>query len=249
MSTVNDKITTELNSIIADRNTIRDTLCSEEWGKIGNLDDNLNSLATKISNIATYGKIEVDIRPGETYTIPQGYHRGTSVVTGLNDDYEETQRYKLYTPTENVTPMKSGTKAVTPPEGYYGLASVTVDKIPDPYHDVSGVTASASDVLPQYKFVDSTGKLQNGSMKRETEDRAIQLTPSNLTYEVPVGRYYDSGVGFQVRAETTSVTITPTAESQSIEATDGYFISHIDVDPIPSTYVYGYDILSKLEEI
>ena len=67
-----------------------------------------------------------------TYTIPKGYHSGSGKV-------------QLVLETKTVTPTKSA-QDVTPTAGKV-LSKVTVAAIPDKYQDVSGVTATAANVL------------------------------------------------------------------------------------------------------
>lgn len=111
-----------------------------------------------------------------TYTIPKGYHSGTGTV-------------KIVLETKTVTPTKSA-QNVTPTAGKV-LSKVTVGAIPDTYQDVTGVTASAADVLTGKKIVDTTGAVVDGSMPN---NGAISATIDGLTatsYAVPAG--YTSG--------------------------------------------------------
>lgn len=111
-----------------------------------------------------------------TYTIPKGYHSGTGTV-------------KVVLETKTVTPTKSA-QDVTPTAGKV-LSKVTVGAIPDTYQDVTGVTASAADVLTGKKIVDTTGAVVDGSMPN---NGAIAATIDGLTttsYAVPAG--YTSG--------------------------------------------------------
>ena len=111
-----------------------------------------------------------------TYTIPKGYHSGTGTV-------------KIVLETKTVTPTKSA-QDVTPTAGKV-LSKVTVGAIPDTYQDVTGVTASAADVLTGKKIVDTTGAVVDGSMPN---NGAIAATIDGLTttsYAVPEG--YTSG--------------------------------------------------------
>lgn len=120
------------------RNTIRAKLV--ELG-LAESSAKLEALATIISNIVNRGAVSVQIKEGETYTIPKGYHDGSGTVSGVAGGGD----YKLE-PTRSVTPTKQQ-QNITPASGFYGLEGVTVAAIPAIYQDVSSVTADAPDVL------------------------------------------------------------------------------------------------------
>lgn len=113
-----------------------------------------------------------------TYTIPKGYHSGTGTV-------------KLVVETKTVTPTKS-TQNITPAAGKV-LSKVTVEPIPDEYQDVSGVTATAGDVLDGTYFVDSTGALLEGSMPDNGTVNASIDGLTNTSYTIPAGKHSGSG--------------------------------------------------------
>lgn len=113
-----------------------------------------------------------------TYTIPKGYHSGSGKV-------------KIVLETKNVTPTKSA-QEVTPTAGKV-LSKVTVEAIPDKYQDVSGVTATAANVLDGSFFVDSTGAKVEGTMP---DKGAVSGSIDGLTttsYTVPAGYHNGSG--------------------------------------------------------
>ena len=113
-----------------------------------------------------------------TYTIPKGYHSGTGKV-------------KLVLETKTVTPTKSA-QDITPTAGKV-LSKVTVEAIPDKYQDVSGVTATAANVLDGAYFVDKTGALVEGTMP---DKGAVTATIDGLTttsYTIPAGKHNGSG--------------------------------------------------------
>lgn len=114
----------------------------------------------------------------KSYTIPKGYHSGTGSVS-------------VTTETKTATPTKSQ-QTVSPTSGSL-LSSVTVAAIPDEYQDVSGVTATAAQVLSGSKFVDSEGELVTGTM---TNRGASNLTFDGLTtasVTIPAGYHNGSG--------------------------------------------------------
>lgn len=113
-----------------------------------------------------------------TYTIPKGYHSGTGTV-------------KLVLETKTVTPSKTA-QDVTPTAGKV-LSKVTVEAIPDKYQDVSGVTATAANVLDGTYFVDSTGARVEGTMP---DKGAVTATIDGLTttsYTIPAGKHSGTG--------------------------------------------------------
>ena len=113
-----------------------------------------------------------------TYTIPKGYHSGSGKV-------------KIVLETKTVTPTKSA-QDITPTAGKV-LSKVTVEAIPDKYQDVSGVTATAANVLDGTYFVDKTGALVEGTMP---DKGAVNATIDGLTttsYTIPAGKHNGSG--------------------------------------------------------
>lgn len=113
-----------------------------------------------------------------TYTIPKGFHSGSGVV-------------KIVLETKTVTPTKSA-QDITPTAGKV-LSKVTVEAIPDKYQDVSGVTATAANVLDGTYFVDKTGALVEGTMP---DKGAVTATIDGLTttsYTIPAGKHSGSG--------------------------------------------------------
>lgn len=170
-------ISDEILRITTDRNTIRTKLVGMG---LATSTDNLDDLATAISGITDQGAVEANIREGETYTIPAGYHNGSGTVVGIPGG----GNYDLQAKT--VTPTKSQ-QSITPDTGKYGLSSVTVEAIPSNYQDVSTVTAEAADVLTGKVFVGSDGVSTAGTMPA---NGAISGTIDGLTttsYAIPAG--------------------------------------------------------------
>lgn len=114
-----------------------------------------------------------------TYTIPKGYHSGAGTV-------------KIVLETKSVTPTKSA-QEITPTAGKV-LSKVTVAAIPDKYQDVSGVTATAANVLDGDIFVNASGQEVEGTMPNKG---AVAATIDGLTttsYTVPAGYHNGSGM-------------------------------------------------------
>lgn len=101
----------------------------------------------------------------------------------LSAGYNEMGKGKIETltlPTQSartITPTASEQTAVA--RGKYTTGAVKVRAIPSPYADVSGVTATAGDVLSGKYFVDSNGVLTlgtgtGGGMDTETKDALLE---------------------------------------------------------------------------
>lgn len=147
--------------------------------------DKLTSLANAISTIANNGAVKIDVKEGETYNIPAGYHNGSGTVSGVAGGGNYTLQLKEVTPTKEQQSIKSD-------EGYYGLSSVTVKAIPSIYQDVSVVTATAADVIAQRIFVASDGTMTVGTMP---DNGAINSEIDGLSAQtsVTIAAGYTSG--------------------------------------------------------
>lgn len=216
-------IQTELTRITNDRNTIRTKLV--ELG-LATSSDNLDTLAEAIDDIADKGTPDAEVKEGESYTIAAGYYHGGTVRGVAGGGH-----YELQTKT-GIVPTKSE-QTITPDSGYYGLASVTVDAIPDNYADVSSVTAAAGDVLTGKSIVDADGVLVAGTMvNRGAVTQKLDTTTKS--YTVPAGYHNGSGA---VTIETETKNATPSKSSQNITPSAGKVLDKVVVAAIPSNYV------------
>lgn len=216
-------IALSIESITNSRNTIRNKLI--DFG-LAQSNDQLAALATAINGIVDNGSVQANVKEGETYNIPKGYHDGSGTVSGVSGGGNYNLQSKTVTPTKAQQP-------ITADEGYYGLSDVTVKAIPEAYQDVTAVTATAADVLATKVIVDATGKVTTGTMPN---NGAVSKTldAATTSYAVPAG--YHSGTG-SVRIVTETKTLTPTKEQQVVPATSGKVISSVTVAAIPSNYV------------
>lgn len=113
-----------------------------------------------------------------TYTVPKGFHSGTGKV-------------KIVLETKSVTPTKTA-QDITPTAGKV-LSKVTVAAIPDKYQDVSGVTATAANVLDGSFFVDKTGAVVEGTMPDKGTVNATIDGLTTTSYTIPAGKHSGSG--------------------------------------------------------
>lgn len=215
-------ISIELSRLQTNRNTIRAKLV--ELG-MATSTDKLDVLATAIEGIVNRGAVNVEVKEGETFTIPAGYHSGGGVVSGVSGGGNYTLQTKSVTPTKKQ-------QSVSSDEGYYGLSSVTVAAIPDAYQDVTSVTAGAGDVLTGKVYVTADGTVTAGTM---INNGAVSknLDVTTITYTIPKG--FHSGTG-NVTITLEEKSVTPTKSAQTITPTSGKVLSKVTVDAIPDAY-------------
>lgn len=155
----------------------------------------------------------------QTKTIPAGYHNGSGTVRIVLD-------------TKTVTPSKAQ-QSFTPPVGKV-YSQLTVNAIPDAYQDVTGVDATAADVLDGKYIVDAEGTLIEGTMPDNGAiTQKLDATTGKQSYTIPAG--YHSGSG------TVSITLeersaTPAPNAQTITASTGKVMSKVTVNAIPAKY-------------
>ena len=216
-------VATELTRIQTGRNTIRTKLV--ELG-LATGTANLDALATAIEGIINRGAVSVNVKEGETYTIPKGYHNGSGTVSGVSGGGNYSLQSKSATPTKRQ-------QNVTPDDGYYGLSDVTIAAIPDAYQDVSSTTAAAGDVLTGKVYVLADGTITTGTM---LNNGAVSKTldATTISYTIPKG--YHSGAG-TVTITLETKTVTPTKSAQEITPTSGKVLSKVTVNPIPAAYI------------
>lgn len=230
--TIEDK----LLGIETSRNTIRAKLI-----ELGLVDSGakLDALAAVIEQIINRGAVSVQVKEGETYTIPAGFHNGSGTVSGVSGGGD----YKLQ-PTKTVTPTKSQ-QNVTPDSGFYGLEGVTVLAIPSVYQDTSSVTATAADVLTGKVIVLADGTVKAGTM---ADNGAVNksLDATTVSYTIPAGRH--SGTG-KVTITLEEKTVTPTKSTQTVTPTAGKVLSKVTVAPIPAEYITTTDATATAANI
>lgn len=189
--------------------------------------DKLDALTDKAAAIKNNGAVDAQVKEGESYTVPKGYHDGTGTVKGVGGGGNYQLQAKTVTPTKEQ-------QAVTPDQGYYGLSGVTVGAIPENYQDVSATTAAPGDVLANKVFIDADGVTQAGTMPDNgAVEKVLDATTGNQEYTVPAGKH--SGAGkVSVVLETKSAT--PAEAAQDITPTKGKVLGKVKVGAIPDKY-------------
>lgn len=220
---------TEITRIQTARNTLRAK--AVELGIAQNT-AKIDTIAAAFDGIENKGAVSANVKEGESYTIPKGYHNGSGTVKGVAGGGS----YELQTKT--VSPTKKQ-QSVTPDSGYYGLSAVTVEAIPETYQDVSPVTAGAADVLANKIIVNASGETLAGTMTNNgAVSKTLDATSNNQSYVVPKG--YHSGSG-TVKITLEEKSATPTKSTQTITPTSGKVLSKVTVAAIPSQYITTSD--------
>lgn len=189
--------------------------------------DKLDELATKAAAIKNQGAVDANVKEGETYTIPAGYHNGSGTVKGVAGGGNYTLQTKKITPTKEQ-------QSVVPDAGNYGLSSVTVEAIPENYQDVSAVTVVEGDVRANKVFIKADGSTAAGTLADiGAVTKTLDATADNQSYTVPAGIHNGKG--------TVSITLeekaaTPTKKAQDITPTTGKVLSKVTVAAIPAAY-------------
>lgn len=218
-------IATEVTRIQLARNKIRDKLIA--LGLASNTAQ-IDALATAIDGIEDRGAISASVQEGDTYTIPKGYHNGSGTVSGVAGGGSYNLQSKTITPTKNQ-------QSVTPDQGFYGLSDVTVKAIPDAYQNVTGVTATADDVLSTKTIVDATGATVVGTMTNNgAVSKVLTGGDKDSSYTIPKGYHNGSGT---VSVETETMTVTPSEDVKRVAPTAGKLIKEIIVNAIPDKYI------------
>lgn len=212
----------EITRLQTARNTIRTKLV--DLG-LATSTAKLDALATAVDSIENKGAVSAQLKEGESYTIPKGYHNGSGTVKGVSGG----GNYELQT--KSTTPTKSQ-QSITPDTGYYGLASVTVGAIPENFNDTSAVTAGAADVMANKIIVNAAGETVPGTMPNNGAVNQT-LDTTKPSYTVPKG--YHSGSG-TVKIVTETKSATPAKNAQTITPTAGKVLSSVTVGAIPAPY-------------
>lgn len=231
-------VANEILRITTARNTIRDKLVNLGLG-LSSYD--IEACADAVADIVNRGAVSAQVKEGETYTIPAGYHNGAGTVAGVAGGGSYTLQEKTVTPTKSQ-------QNITSDSGYYGLSSVTVNAIPSNYADISGTTAGAAHVLSGKVFTDSSGATKTGTMANKGGTTLVLTTSlSNYSSLIPAGYHNGAGVA-QVLADDT-VAVTPTKSAQTITAPNYAFMDKVTVNAIPAEYITTTDATATAAQI
>lgn len=216
-------IQTEITRLQNARNTLRDKAVELH---LSSGSEKLDELAADFDGIVNRGSLSAQVKEGETYTIPKGYHDGTGTVSGVAGGGDYTLQSKIVTPTKKP-------QQITPDDGYYGLSDLTVQAIPDAYQDVSSVNAAAADVLANKVIVTADGTATAGTMPNNgAVDQTLDTAAPS--YTIPAG--YHSGAG-KVQLVTEEKSATPTKSAQTVTPTTGKVLAKVTVQAIPEAYI------------
>ena len=189
--------------------------------------DKLDALTDKAAAIKNNGAVDANVKEGESYTIPAGYHNGSGTVKGVSGGGNYNLQAKSVTPTKEQ-------QSITPDQGYYGLSGVTVGAIPENFQDVSATTAAPADVLANKVFIDADGVTQAGTMPDNgAVSKVLDATAGNQEYTVPAGKHSGKGK-VSIALETKSAT--PAEAEQDITPTKGKVLGKVTVGAIPAKY-------------
>lgn len=211
-------IATEVSRIQGLRDNLRTKLVALGLAQSS---DKLEDCVEAVENIADNGAVSGNISTvAQRYTVPAGYHNGRGGVQIASAEQAKIIQGNIKSGVtilgvtgsyagegvdlqeKTVTPTKFP-QSVTPDAGYDGLSKVTVNKIPDNYADVSGVTAVAGDVLANKVFVGANGQETAGTMVNNGAANGTIDGMAEDSYTIPAGYHNGSG----------SVTLTDSVET------------------------------------
>lgn len=194
-------------------------------------DDTLDKIADAFEQIPEIGAVTHSFDANSSdgvYEVPQGYHNGKGMVyVWMDADKYVTPNKQAQEVTGEV--LDDGTQRF--------LTKVIVNPIPDEYQDITGVTATASDVLTGKKFIGSDGSAVDGTMTDQGAfNDVLGMNSVGFFQEwstIPAG--YHNGNG-RVYLNPETKTATPTKSSQTINPSSGKVLRSVTVNAIPDEY-------------
>lgn len=162
------------------------------------------------------------VRPSEEYfrVLPDGT-LVPIVEDGTNVILQEVKTVQL---------CENGNFIINPDEGYGAIAKVLLE-INVPTLDTSDATIVEGDIL-EGKFGYANGKKVYGNIKNNGS-KSVTLDADNTEYSL---KGYYSGGSVKITIQN-SDPITPTRETQIVEAEDGKVLGRVTVNPIPNDYL------------
>lgn len=162
------------------------------------------------------------VRPSEEYfrVLPDGT-LVPIVEDGTNVILQEVKTVQLY---------ENGNFIVNPDEGYGAIGKVLLE-INVPTLDTSDATIVEGDIL-EGKFGYANGKKVYGNIKNN-RSKSVTLDTDNTEYSL---KGYYSGGSVKITIQNPDP-ITPTRETQIVEAEDGKVLGKVTVNPIPNDYL------------
>lgn len=157
----------------------------------------------------------------QNYAVPTGYHNGSGTVS-------------IVLETKNATPSTVA-QNITPTNGKV-LSKVAIAAIPSNFGNVTGDTATASDLLSGKKAHTLSGgaavQITGTMVDRGTVTKTLDV--NTTSYTIPSGKHSGSGT---VSIALESKNVTPTESAQTITPTSGKVISAVSINAISSNYV------------
>lgn len=177
--------------------------------------------AGTMTNNGAVSKVLDATNGNQSYAVPTGYHNGSGTVS-------------IVLETKNATPSTVA-QNITPTNGKV-LSKVVIAAIPSNFGNVTGDTATASDLLSGKKAHTLSGgaavQITGTMVDRGTVTKTLDV--NTTSYTIPSGKHSGSGT---VSIALESKNVTPTESAQTITPTSGKVISAVSINAIPSNYV------------
>lgn len=187
--------------------------------------------------ISVCGSPTVQLTPASSSVdITPGYYSGGRAFIDLEE--------------KTVTPTKEQ-QIVEPSEGKV-LSKVTVEPVTDsgegvPDVDVSGVTATAADVLTGKTIVDAEGNKVDGTMPNRGAIGTKKLTPDAGGYYNIQKGYYESGV---LMVQSREISVVPSKSLRNFNGvTERTYYDKVYVDPIPDQYQDVSNVTATADDV
>lgn len=127
------------------------------------------------TTINTAGYISTGTETNDTKPVPIKTSPGSSYYLKASSFSEvvRTDPNTNLTAIRTVTPSAESEQYILIPAGYTPVRKIKVGKIPSPYYNTNGVTATADTTLSGYKFVNASGATITGTIPTATTDNIL----------------------------------------------------------------------------